>query len=420
MKIVIIATGSRGDVEPYVALGKGLQQAGHTVRLVTHEDFESLAKAHGLEFWPVEGSVVAIAQSQEMRKRIGGGNFMSVLKQMAKEAESASLSLAKTGLTACRDADLVIAGIAGLFSGVTLAEKFQIPLLQAYYIPFTPTRGFPCFMIPGMPTYLGGAINRFSYQVARQMIWQGFRPADRIARKQALDLPPSPFWGPFDSPIILKSPVLYAFSPVVIPPPADWEGHARVTGYWFSDLPAGWTPPPELVTFLESGPPPVYVGFGSMSQENPEATTRLVVEALAQTGQRGILSAGWGALARQDMPESIFLADPMPFSWLFPRMSAVVHHGGAGTTAHGLRAGVPSIVIPFFADQPFWGRRVSDLGAGPLPIPLKKLTAAKLAGAIRQAVSDEKMRQRAAGLGVVIQAEDGVANAVSAIEQIRF
>jgi UDP:flavonoid glycosyltransferase YjiC (YdhE family) len=175
-----------------------------------------------------------------------------------------------------------------------------------------------------------------------------------------------------------------------------------------------------LVAFLESGPPPIYVGFGSMSQENPEATTRLVVEALAQTGQRGILSAGWGALARQDMPESIFLADPMPFSWLFPRMSAVVHHGGAGTTAHGLRAGVPSIVIPFFADQPFWGRRVSDLGAGPLPIPLKKLTAAKLAGAIRQAVSDEKMRQRAAGLGVVIQAEDGVANAVSAIEQIRF
>ncbi len=418
MQIAIIAPGSRGDVEPYVALGKGLQQAGHPVRLVTHEDFETLANSNGLEFWPVGGSVQTIAQSQEMRRRVGSGNFLSVLRQMAKEAESAALRMAKTGLSACKGVDLILAGIAGFFSGVSLAEKLQLPFLQAYYIPFTPTREYPCFLIPGMPTHFGGTINRFSYQVARQMIWQGFRSADRLMRRQVLDLPAAPFWGPFNSPCVLKTPVLYAFSPAVIPPPADWEGTATITGYWFSDPPGAWTPPSDLEAFLQAGPPPVYVGFGSMSQENPEATTRLVIEALARTGQRGILAAGWGALSRQEVPETIYLADPLPFTWLFPRMAAVVHHGGAGTTAHGLRAGVPSVVIPFFADQPFWGMRVADLGVGPAPIPLKKLSVEKLANALRIATTDPVMRQGAADLGAEIRAEDGIANAVAAIEQI--
>ncbi len=177
-------------------------------------------------------------------------------------------------------------------------------------------------------------------------------------------------------------------------------------------------PPQALVEFLQAGPPPVYVGFGSMSNSKPEETTRLVLEALAKTHQRGIILSGWGGMHANDLPDSVFMLESVPFSWLFPRMAAVVHHGGAGTTAAGLRAGVPSIVIPFFADQPFWGRRVAELGVGPTPIPLTKLTVDRLSQAIQTAVSDTAMRQRGAELGAKIQAEDGIANAVAILEKI--
>jgi sterol 3beta-glucosyltransferase len=191
-----------------------------------------------------------------------------------------------------------------------------------------------------------------------------------------------------------------------------------VTGYWFLDPAEDWMPAPALVDFLAAGPPPVYVGFGSMSSRKPEETTALILGALARTGQRGIIHAGWGGMQRADLPDSVLMIDGVPFSWLFPRVAVVVHHGGAGTTSAGLRAGVPAVVVPFFGDQPYWGQRVADLGVGPAPIPRKKLTAERLAQAIQVAVTDHAMRQRAAELGTKIRAEDGVACAVAVVEQM--
>jgi UDP:flavonoid glycosyltransferase YjiC (YdhE family) len=217
--------------------------------------------------------------------------------------------------------------------------------------------------------------------------------------------------------LLRKSPVLYGYSPAVIPRPPDWGEDVHVTGYWFLDAVDDWTPAPELVAFLEGDPPPIYVGFGSMSSRNPEETANIVFQALAQSGQRAVVLSGWGGLQPERIPDSVFMVESVPFSWLFPRMAAVVHHGGAGTTAAGLRAGVPSLVVPFFGDQPYWGQRVADLGAGPKPIPRKRLTADRLAEAISQAVTDEAICQRAAELGARIRAEDGIARAVAIIEQ---
>jgi UDP:flavonoid glycosyltransferase YjiC (YdhE family) len=190
-----------------------------------------------------------------------------------------------------------------------------------------------------------------------------------------------------------------------------------VTGYWFLEPRDEWTPPPALEAFLEAGSPPVYVGFGSMSSRDPEETADLVMEALARTGQRAVLLSGWSGLQKTDVPDSMFMLEPVPFAWLFPRVAAVVHHGGAGTTAAGLRAGVPSVVIPFFGDQFFWGACVTRLGAGPEPVPRKKLTAERLANAIQQAVSDPTVAERAADVGAKIRAEDGVAGAVAVVEE---
>jgi len=418
MRIAIIAPGSRGDVEPYLALGKGLKQAGHTARLVTHQNFEGLVNAHGVEFWPVEGDVRDIAQGKDMRALLERGNFLAIMSQMAKEAQRGALTFAKGGLAACQGMDLVIAGVGGVFIGIALAEKLRLPLLQSYYIPFTPTQAYPSFLFPMLPPWFGGELNRLSYKLARQMMWQGFRSADRLARRDVLGLPAAPFWGPFNADCLQHTPILYGYSPSVIPKPPDWDNNTHVTGYWFLDSADDWNPPAALVEFLQAGPPPVYVGFGSMSSRKPEQTADLILQALAQAKQRAIILSGWSGLHLADLPDTVFLVDSIPFSWLFPRVAAVVHHGGAGTTSAGLRAGVPSIVVPFFGDQPFWGQRVAALGVGPAPIPRKKLTVKRLAEAIQKTLTDQSMGQRAANLGAKIRAEDGIARAVSVVQHI--
>ncbi len=179
-----------------------------------------------------------------------------------------------------------------------------------------------------------------------------------------------------------------------------------------------WQPSPELEAFIESGPPPVYIGFGSMAGKNPERLARIVIEALQQTGQRGIIAAGWGGLTTGQLPDTIFPIDSAPHDWLFPRMAAVVHHGGAGTTAAGLRAGRPTIICPFLGDQSTWGQHVYDLGAGSKPIPQKKLTVEKLAAALREVATSQAIQQSAAEIGEKIRQEDGIANAVTIIERV--
>jgi UDP:flavonoid glycosyltransferase YjiC (YdhE family) len=232
-----------------------------------------------------------------------------------------------------------------------------------------------------------------------------------------LELPAAPFFGAYNSPHLQRFPVLYGFSPSIINPPSDWQ-NTHVTGYWFLDEDPNWTPSKDLMDFLLEGAPPVFIGFGSMGNRNPEATADLVLQAIAIAGQRAILQSGWGGLSKRDLPDTVFILDSIPHSFIFPYMAAVVHHGGAGTTSAALRAGVPSIVIPFFGDQPFWGNRIAELGCGTEPIPRKKLTAENLAEAIQMAVTDRSTCETAANLGEKIRAENGIAKAVAIVNQL--
>ena len=417
MQIMIMAMGSRGDVQPYVALGKGLKAAGHSVRLATHENFESLVNSHELEFYPLKGNVQAFLEDTENRKLLENGNFLAINARAAKASQRAAIDWADGGLVAGQGMDLLIAGVGGLFLGVSLAEKLKIPLLQAYIFPFTPTKAFPAVLFPQSISKLGGAVNRLSHHIFRQIMWQGARTGDGLARQQVLDLPTAPFWGDYNSVHLQRYPILYGLSPSVIAKPSDWQ-NTHITGYWFLDEAPDWSPPLALLEFLQSGSPPMFIGFGSMVSRNPEETADLVLQAISLTGQRAILQSGWSGLSKRDLPDTVFMVDSVPHSWLFPQVAAVVHHGGAGTTAAGLRAGIPTIVIPFFGDQPFWGRRVAELGVGTAPIPRKELTAERLAESIHKAVSDPAMRQRTADLGAKIQAEDGVANAVAIVQEL--
>jgi sterol 3beta-glucosyltransferase len=417
MRIAIIAMGSRGDVQPYIALGKGLKAVGHIVRLVTHENFELLVSSHGLEFCPVKGNVQEFMESAEMQGLLEKGNFLAINARTSKASQRAAIDWAEGSLAACEGMELLIVGVGGLFLSLALAEKLKLPLLQAYIFPFTPTKAFPALLFPQSISKLGGYVNRLSHHLFRQIMWQGSRTGDGLARKNVLGLPNAPFWSPYNSKYFQRYPVLYGLSPSVIPKPSDWL-NTHVTGYWFLDEAADWTPPAALLDFLQRGLPPVYIGFGSMGSRNPEKTADLVLQAIALTGRRAILQSGWGGLSKTDLPDTVFIVDSISHSWLFPRVAAVVHHGGAGTTAAGLRAGVPSIVIPFFGDQPFWGQRVAELGVGPEPIHRKQLTTERLAQAIHKVVTDQAMRQRAADIGAKIQAENGIANAVAIVQEI--
>ena len=415
MRVTVIAPGSRGDVQPYVALGTGLKEAGHAVRVLATQDFQNLITSYGLDFSDMGGSMQAVAQS--MQGLLEQGNFLKILSSMGHAAQRLVSQASESGLVACQGSDLIVAGLGGLFVGLALSEKLGIPFVQAFYFPFTPTREFPNALVPLPLARLPSWANRLSHRLAQQMLWQNYRAADNIARSRILQMAPAPFWGPFAALERQEQTILYGYSPQVLPPPKDWGDFIHVTGYWFLKPPAGWEPPTDLVNFLRAGPPPVYVGFGSMVNSKPEETTDLVLRALARSGQRGVLSAGWGGLKREDLPETVYMVGSVPFSWLFPQTAAVVHHGGAGTTSIGLWAGIPSIVTPFMGDQPFWGQRVYELGVGPRPIPRRRLTADRLAESIHCAVSDMEMRKRAAGLGERIRAENGIARAVEVMEQ---
>jgi UDP:flavonoid glycosyltransferase YjiC (YdhE family) len=250
-----------------------------------------------------------------------------------------------------------------------------------------------------------------THLLAGGCLWAHLRPLINRARCDVLGLPPFALLGP-PMAFFERTPTLAAYSPRVIPRPPDWGANQHVTGYWFVDSAPDWRPPAALADFLASGPPPVCVGFGSMSDGDAAQATEVVSQAVEATGQRAVLLTGWGALRPAARSDRLFAAEAVAHDWLFPRTAGVIHHGGAGTTAAALRAGVPSVVVPFAGDQFLWGRRVFALGVGPRPIPRHKLSAGRLTAALRALADDGAMRRRAADLGAAIRAEDGVGNAV--------
>lgn len=416
MKITIIAPGSQGDVQPFLALGKGLIKAGNSVRLVTNQNYENQVKSQGLEFWPIEVNMEDIIRSEKMREVLESGKLLTSIARMGNELRDNAELLAKRSLEACNDIDIVMAGISGLFTANSIAEKLGLPFLQALNIPFTPTKAFAGVLFPKFPRWLGGY--RLSHRLTQQIVWQAYRPTDKVIREQELGLSKSSFFGPFKSESLKDGPIIYGISPTIFTRPDDWTENIHITGFWSLDLPDQWAPPSELMEFIQDEPIPLYIGFGSMSSKKPEETANLVFKALNKTNQRAVVSSGWGGLSKAELPSNVLMVESVPHSWLFPRVQAVIHHGGAGTTSAGLRAGVPSIVVPFHGDQPFWGYMIRKLGVGPKPIPRKKLSASRLAKAIEEVRTDKEMNKQATKLGSEIRAENGIEKAISIIDEI--
>ncbi len=415
MKITICTFGSRGDTQPYVALARGLQQAGHQVTLVASGDLAGWVRSYGVNMVPLRFSLREFMQKPGQQDALKGRNIVRVLRDFRSGFETYLAAVMDDCWQAAQEAEfLVLSSIASM--GVDIAKQRHIPLAVASLQPlFPPTRAFPMFMLPFRFSF-GGGYNYLTYTLYMRLGWSFVGGLFNHWRTRRLGLPPWRSMGEMiDTLGDGGTPWLYAYSPQILPKPPDWSDNLHVTGYWFLDAQADWQPPAELVRFLESGPPPVYVGFGSMSDKDPERRTRLVLRALELSGQRGVLLKGWGAVAHLPASANVFYAEDVPHSWLFPRMAAVVHHGGAGTTAAGLRAGVPGILTPFLLDQYSWADRVVKAGVGLRLADSKRLTAEKLAQAIHTAVTDTALRGRAAAIGESIRAENGTARAVEII-----
>jgi UDP:flavonoid glycosyltransferase YjiC (YdhE family) len=399
MKFAICTVGTRGDVQPYIALSLGLQDAGHTVTLASHPTMRALVAAYGVPFVPIGPDVDVGAAAADIRGRSRNWllSFIRVMQFTVSIIEQASPDI----LALCQDVDGVI--VSHSFAGAAEAAKLGKPAvsvtLQHQAIP-TPEPSAPAFR---------RAVNAVAGRAMGMMM---VRPYNRLRR--AIGAPPvKDIEG-----MMGEHLNLLPISPRVVARDPRWGPQHHLTGYWFLDEPARWDPPADLLAFLEAGEPPVAITLGAMSlgaAEDTDKSVRLILDAVQHAGVRAVMQ-GWDeAIARLDLPPTVYHVGALPHSWLFEHVRCVVHHGGFGTTAAVLRAGVPAVVVPHIIDQLFWGERVHMLGVGPAAIPRAKLSVDGLAQALVQATQEAAMRSRAAELGAQIRVETGVRNAVALI-----
>ncbi|XP_011625938.1 sterol 3-beta-glucosyltransferase UGT80B1 [Amborella trichopoda] len=416
LKVAMLVVGTRGDVQPFVAIAKRLQEFGHHVRLATHANFRSFVRAANVEFYPLGGDPRILAGYMARNKGFlpSGPAEISIQRKQLKV-------IIDSLLPACTEPDMesgvpfqaqAIIANPPAYGHAHVAEALGVPLHIFFTMPWTPTSVFP----HPLARVSQSAGYRLSYLVVDLLIWWGIRGFVNDFRRRKLKLPPIAYFSTYHG-SISHLPTGYMWSPNLVPKPKDWGLLVDVVGFCFLNLGTKYQPEKEFLEWLQAGMKPIYVGFGSMPLEDATKTTSIIIEALKDTGQRGIIGKGWGDLGNLiEVPESVFLLKDCPHDWLFPLCSAVVHHGGAGTTATGLRAGCPTTIIPFFGDQFFWGDRVHEKGVGPAPIPIYELSVERLANAIRFML-DPEVKLKAMELAKEIENEDGVAAAVDAFHR---
>lgn len=417
MKIVLLGIGSRGDVQPLIALGRGLIQAGFDIRLAAGSDFKEFVEDAGIPYTGFRMSIQDMLNTDTGKEYIenSSDNPLNEAKNMRKMLMSASEAMQEDLLRLTADADVIVSGLPAFMPAQTIAEKFKKRHITIQFVPFNPTKEGRATIQPALPVSQNW-LNRITGYIGQYFTYWIFKDVANDFRKR-LGMKPMSF-SDYARAYNRDVPVIYGLSKQVITEPEDWRDNTFVTGYWFYDAPSDWQPSQELCDFLDAGEKPVYIGFGSMSNKNPEATTQLMVDALQQTSKRGIIYSGWAGLNANNLPDDIFLLDGAPHDWLFPRMAGVIHHGGAGTTAAGIRAGVPTTVISHMGDQPYWGRRVHELGIGGKFIRRHDLTTESLAQAIREMIDNPQITENSRTLAQKINQEDGVAEAVKVFNQL--
>lgn len=405
----MISIGSTGDVKPYVLLGRELQARGHDVAICAFSDFEEMALRNGLRFYPLSGDAREFMRNVMKPGARGVGYLRQVLETMRAIIDPFLCDLQ----AACADAEVIVATYFGNIIQ-SIAEQKNVPFIKTHYYPMDPTDRTPISSAPGLRA--GRAWNLASYRLAYLLISSveryyltDWRKAEGMPPRRLESTPCNQINGH-------RVPVLYAMSPLLMPRPLEWDEHIYMTGFWQDRDTTDYTPEPGLREFLKQKPKPVYIGFGSMTSGDMGETLSIVQEAIRLSGVRAVIATGWGNAQPEPQPNVYVIHGYVPHDWLFRQVCAVVHHGGAGTTAAGLCAECPTLVIPFGGDQPFWALRVRMLRLGPRPIRREKLTAQKLARALTNLTTVRSYRLAALTLGKRLRQENGVRNAADVIE----
>lgn len=410
MRLTMISIGSTGDVRPYVILGKELARRGHTVTIAAFSPFEKMVRDAGLHFYPLAGDVVKFMASI-MKPGTTGISYLQRVQDAIKEVAGPLLANMQA---ACQDAEAIITTFFGS-SMYSIAEKNNVPCIQTQYYPMDYNDATPISSAPGLRA--GKAWNKMTYKVGYLLInslehryLTGWRKEQGMRVRKIRPRPDYTVNGH-------QIPVLYALSPLLMPRPLSWNEHIHMTGFWTETEVPDFTPDKSLCDFLSAGEKPVYIGFGSMVSGDMGKTLSIVLEAVEEAGIRAILQKGWGGAEVKAPSDRVYVADYIPHEWLFEQVSAVVHHGGAGTTAAGLKAGKPTLIIPFGGDQPFWGMRVRALGLGPKPIRREFLTVERLTRALVDLTQTKSYYVAAKELGIRLREENGTKIAADIIEE---
>ena len=413
MKVTIVTWGSRGDYQPYLALAVEFQRAGHEVRLGATQGpgFSSLASAHGVEFVPLADAANAGVMLDTANSAITTGSPVKAVRLIMNQLMLPRMEqMFGQCLELAQWSDIVVSHFFQI-AGKMAAEKTGRAYVSGTLVPTQlPTATRP----PGTLPNLGNRVNRFIWKTATAYMnaaWLGpvNEARTRFGLRPLTDVATTGFYS--------GGLNLVAMSPKVFSRPHDWPSQHQMTGYWLLETPTGWKPPTKVEEFLANGPPPVAVGFGSMTSVDGAGLTRKVLRAVERAGVRAILEPGMAGLGRAELSPDILVADGVPHAWLLPRVAALVHHGGAGTAGAVFHCGVPSVFVPHVFDQHIWAKRAEKLGVAPAVLPIKKLTVKRLATAIERAVNDPRLRERARQLGERLQAENGVAKGVRAVEE---
>ena len=430
MRVFLLAVGSQGDIRPLVSLANRLHREGHEAMLAAPPLFKPLAIAGRIPFAPLDVDMMRVGDA--MASSHGVRHFARLARTLGGLTETVLAS----AWAAARDsgADVVVHHPV-LPMGQHIAERLGVPAVIGLPQPALVPTGEFSSPIWSNTARLPRAVNRASYPVATMQLGLWSRRAiDRWREEAGLPRRPGrhdPLRSPgtdsgtnngtgsgTNSGTAGRTPVLHAFSQHVLPRPADWPAAAQVSGYWFLDTPPEWTPPRKLAAFLDAGAPPVYIGFGSMPINDPRALSTLVQQTVERVGTRAVIASGYQGLRGLTSSERVLAIRHAPHDWLFPRMSAVVHHGGAGTTGAAVAAGRPQVICPVGTDQPFWAARMRELGVSAAAPPLHSMTGPALERALQAVLDDRALQLRAAELGRLIAAEDGPGRAVSLLEQI--
>ncbi|KAJ5496979.1 UDP-glucose sterol transferase [Penicillium fimorum] len=434
LNIVIQIVGSRGDVQPFVALGLELQKFGHRVRIATHSPFRKFVEDSGIEFFNIGGD-----PKEMMAYMVKNPGLLPHMKSMHEGDVENNRKAIREILHGCwlsciagdRKLDITDEGREAFsrpepfvanaiianppsFAHIHCAERLGVPLHMMFTMPWSPTRTFP-HPLANIQCNLANdcAANYFSFMLTETLMWLGLGDLINSFRTETLGLFPIDILSAPVAVPKLNIPFTYCWSPSLIPKPVDWGPSISISGNYNLQSASSYTPPYHLAEFLQNGSCPIYIGFGSIALDDPEKVTQIILEAVGKAGVRAVISKGWANLGNNipDLPPGVILIDNCPHDWIFGRVSCTIHHGGAGTTAAAISAGKPSIIVPFFGDQTFWGKMIARAGAGPSPIPFKRLTADNLSEAINAALTP-KVLESASGLGIQVAKENGVVSGV--------